>query len=328
MKWLSFAFIHLFSEIAWAQNQAGTAASPPTNTFRFLNDVLGSKGLLVVVGLIFFAYTYRNSVKLFSWIEDQTFGTRDYILQKFEIMHIDVASSRVTFVLLTCSFGVGFFVFASFAIFGKFLAGAVLGVILAFIGWKLPRPLVDYFESRRVKQYQTQMVDGLNLLANGIRAGLSMPQAIGMVVDELPPPISQEFNLILKQSKIGLPLEEALENLNKRVKTQDNEMFVTSVNILRETGGNLAEVFDTIVYVIRERVRLQQKIETFVAQGMFQGLVIFAMPYAQIAINGSSDPEYLELLFTTPLGIILFILIVAFSCTGLWVITKIVNIRI
>jgi tight adherence protein B len=165
-------------------------------------------------------------------------------------------------------------------------------------------------------------------LANGIRAGLSMPQAIGMVVDELPPPVSQEFNLILQQAKIGVPLEEALENLNKRVKTQDNEMFVTSVNILRETGGNLAEVFDTIVFVIRERVRLQQKIETFIAQGMFQGLVIFAMPYAQIAINGSSDTEYLRLMFTTPVGIIMFILIVIFSGLGLWVITKIVNIKV
>jgi tight adherence protein B len=149
-----------------------------------------------------------------------------------------------------------------------------------------------------------------------------------MVVDELPPPVSQEFNLILQQAKIGVPLEEALENLNKRVKTQDNEMFVTSVNILRETGGNLAEVFDTIVFVIRERVRLQQKIETFIAQGMFQGLVIFAMPYAQIAINGSSDTEYLRLMFTTPVGIIMFILIVIFSGLGLWVITKIVNIKV
>jgi tight adherence protein B len=75
-------------------------------------------------------------------------------------------------------------------------------------------------------------------------------------------------------------------------------------------------------------VRLQQKIETFIAQGMFQGLVIFAMPYAQIAINGSSDTEYLRLMFTTPVGIIMFILIVIFSGLGLWVITKIVNIKV
>lgn len=297
-------------------------------TFNFFTDVLGLKGLIIAVFLIFFLYAYRNSVNLFAWIEDQTYGTRDYILKKFEIMHIEIKPNRVTIALLSMSFGLGVFVFGAFAVFGNFLAGALLGSLLAFLGWKAPRPIVDWMEARRVNVYQSQMVDALSLLANGIRAGLSMPQAIGMVVDELPPPVSQEFNLILQQTRIGLPLDEALENLTKRVKTQDNEMFVTSVNILRETGGNLAEVFETIVTVIRERVRLQQKIDTYTAQGMFQGLVIFAMPYAQILINGSSDPEYLPLMFTTPLGIVCFILIVVFSGVGLWVIHKIVKIKV
>jgi tight adherence protein B len=328
MKTLKLKFIifnFLFVSIAAAQTSSDKATD---KTFSFLTDVLGSKGVLVIVGILFFFLTYKYSQNLFAWIEDQTFGTRDYLLQKFELMHIEVASNRVTWFLLLSSFGLGFFIFGIFAIFGKFLLGIFVGSVLAFIGWKSPRKIADFMEARRVKTYQTQMVDALNLLANGIRAGLSMPQAIGMVVDELPAPISQEFNLILQQAKIGVPLEEALENLNKRVKTQDNEMFVTSVNILRETGGNLAEVFDTIVFVVRERVRLQQKIETYVAQGMFQGLVIFAMPYAQIIINSMSDPEYPRLMFTTPIGIIMFIAILVSSGLGLWVIMKIVDIKV
>ena len=322
MKKLILVLI-IVSTSVWAQSEK----SNPGN-ISFFYDVLGHKGLLATIGILFFFITYKYSKNLFAWIEDQTYGTRDYILQKFELMHIEVEANKVTLGLLLMSFGFGFFVFGIFAIFGMFLLGAFVGSILAFIGWKAPRKIVDFMEGKRVKKYQDQMVDGLNLLANGIRAGLSMPQAIGMVVDELPPPISQEFNLILQQAKIGVPLEEALENLNKRVKTQDNEMFVTSVNILRETGGNLAEVFDTIVFVVRERVRLQQKIETFVAQGMFQGIVIFAMPYAQILINSVSDPEYARLMFTKPLGIIMFLLIVVFSGLGLWVIMKIVDIKV
>lgn len=316
-------FLLFLSTNLWAQSEKSSSGN-----ISFLYDVLGHKGLLATIGILFFFITYKYSKNLFAWIEDQTFGTRDYILQKFELMHIEVEPNKVTLVLLLMSFGFGFFIFGVFAIFGMFLLGAFIGIVLAFIGWKAPRKIVDFMEVKRVKKYQDQMVDGLNLLANGIRAGLSMPQAIGMVVDELPPPISQEFNLILQQAKIGVPLEEALENLNKRVKTQDNEMFVTSVNILRETGGNLAEVFDTIVFVVRERVRLQQKIETFVAQGMFQGIVIFAMPYAQILINSVSDPEYARLMFTKPLGIIMFLLIVVFSGLGLWVIMKIVDIKV
>lgn len=315
----------LFPGLVWAQTAASDKVA---KSFNFFTDVLGQRGLLISIALIFFFYAYKNSVKLFAWIEDQTYGTRDYILQKFEIMHIEIQSSRVTIVLLIMSFGVGIFVLGICILLGQFLTGAVLGGLLSFVGWKAPRHIVDWMESRRVNVYQSQMVDALSLLANGIRAGLSMPQAIGMVVDELPAPVSQEFNLILQQTRIGVPLDEALENLTKRVKTQDNEMFVTSVNILRETGGNLAEVFETIVSVIRERVRLQQKIDTYIAQGMFQGLVIFAMPYAMIVINGSSDPEYWPLLFTTPLGLVCFVLILGFSGAGLWVIRKIVQIKV
>lgn len=81
-----------------------------------------------------------------------------------------------------------------------------------------------------------QMVDALQLLSNGVRAGLSVPQAVGMIVDEMPAPISQEFNVLLQQNRIGMPLEECFENLAKRVPLEDNDMFVSAVNILRETG--------------------------------------------------------------------------------------------
>jgi tight adherence protein B len=172
------------------------------------------------------------------------------------------------------------------------------------------------------------MVDGLQLLANGIRAGLSVPQALGMIVDEMPAPISQEFNIILQQNRIGVPLEECFENLATRVPTEDNDMFVSSVNILRETGGNLAETFDTIVDVIRERVRLQQKIDTYTAQGMFQGMVIGAMPYALGFIYYMQDPKSMTPLFTTPIGLTMLFFAVGLDALGLYVIMKIVKIKI
>ena len=179
-----------------------------------------------------------------------------------------------------------------------------------------------------MKAYSLQMVDGLQLLANGLRAGLSVPQSLGMVVDELPAPLSQEFNMILQQNRIGVPLDECFEGLCTRMPTEDNEMFVASVNILRETGGNLAETFDTIVDVIRERVRLQQKIDTYVAQGMFQGYTIFAMPWLLGTVYTISDPESMKPLFTHPIGIIMLILAVGLDFVGLWVIMKVVKIKV
>jgi tight adherence protein B len=294
----------------------------------FMLDVLGRNGVLIVIGLGFFIFCYVNSIKIFAWMDEQTSGTREYVLRKFEILFIEVDPQKLTWALLFISFGSGALVFCLLAIIGKTTLGIVAGIIATIVGWKLPRPLVDYFEAQRTKKYQLQMVDALNLLANGIRAGLTMPQAIGMVVDELPPPVSQEFNLVLQQAKIGVPLDEALENLKKRVYTEDNEMFVTSVNILRETGGNLAEVFDTITIVIRERVRLQLKIDTYVASGKIQAYIIGCMPFAMIVMFGSGDPEYFPMLFGTILGIIALLVICGMVALGMFVILKIIDIKV
>lgn len=291
-------------------------------------NVLGVKGILVIIGLLIFFLSYKNSIKVFQFIDQQTHGTRDYILRKFEIMFIEVEPEKVTYGLLFMSFGSGIITFTLLTLMGKLPLAIFLGLVMMYVGWKSPKPIVDYFENKRKKKYQIQMVDALNLMANGLRAGLTVPQSIGMVVDELPPPVSQEFNLILQQAKIGVPLDEALENLKKRVYTEDNEMFVTSVNILRETGGNLAETFDTIVGVIRERVRLQLKIDTYVASGKFQAYTIGAMPFVMIGIFGSGDPEYFPLLFGTVLGIVALTAICAFVALGMWVIFKIIDIKV
>lgn len=291
-------------------------------------DVLGRNGILAVTGIVVFLYCYKNSIKIFHWIDEQTYGTRNYILKKFEIMFIEVEPDKVTWVLLGMSIGSGVLVFCALAIMGNLPLAILLGIVALVLGWKIPKPLVDFFEERRKRKYQIQMVDALNLMANGIRAGLTVPQSIGMVVDELPAPISQEFNLVLQQAKIGVPLDEALENLKQRVYTEDNEMFVTSVTILRETGGNLAETFDTIVSVIRERVRLQLKIETYIASGKIQAYIIGAMPFAMIVMFGSGDPEYFPLLFGTFLGLIALVVICGMVGFGMWVIMKIINIKV
>lgn len=300
----------------------------PKRDVNLFLDVLGRNGILAAIGILVFLYCYKNSIKIFHWIDEQTYGTRNYILKKFEIMFIEVEPDKVTWVLLGMSVGSGVLVFSILAIMGNLPLAVLLGIVTLILGWKIPKPLVDFFEERRKRKYQVQMVDALNLMANGIRAGLTVPQSIGMVVDELPAPISQEFNLVLQQAKIGVPLDEALENLKQRVYTEDNEMFVTSVTILRETGGNLAETFDTIVSVIRERVRLQLKIETYIASGKIQAYIIGAMPFAMIVMFGSGDPEYFPLLFGTFLGLVALVVICGMVGFGMWVIMKIINIKV
>ena len=204
----------------------------------------------------------------------------------------------------------------------------IVGGIVTFFSFKIPKPIFNYMVSQRIIAYQNQMVDGLDALSNGLRAGLSVPQSLAMVVDEMPAPISEEFNVILQQNKIGVPLEECFENLSRRMPTEDNDMFVSSVNILRETGGNLAETFDTIVAVIRERIRIKQKIDTLIATGFFQGYTIAAMPFAIGGIFASSDPKGFSMMIGHPIGIAMIILAIISDAIGLFIIMKIVKIKI
>lgn len=282
----------------------------------------------MVVGLLIFALSYKYSVNIFDWIEQQTYGTRAYITERLEFLFIEIPEDRLTYILLGSSVGLGAFTFLLLGLLGSWVIGIILGIIFAFIGFKAPRIIINYMVEKRIKAYSMQMVDALQLLANGIRAGLSVPQSLGMIVEEMPAPISQEFNIVLQQNRIGVPLEECFENLSKRVPTEDNDMFVSSINILRETGGNLAETFDTIVEVIRERIRLQQKIDTFTASGMIQGMIIGAMPYALGLVYYLQDPASMTPLFTTIIGFIMLFFAILLDLAGIYVIMKIVKIKI
>ena len=287
----------------------------------------GSNGVIAPVGILIFVTVYNYANDIFNWIEDQTFGTRNYILDKLELMFIEVESRYITYVLLFLSFGMGTFVFGLFALFGLIVPGVFACLFLCFIGWKIPKPIIDYMVERRINEYKLQLTDALQLLSNGLRAGQSLPQACAMIVDELPRPVADEFGMVLQQNRIGVPLEECFDNLVKRVPTLENKMFVSSINILRESGGNLSEVFDTICAVIRERVRLEQKIDTATAQGKTQGFVIFMMPFAVTMLYAVQDPDSVISMFTTPLGLVMVFFAMALNIAGGFFIMKIVKIK-
>jgi tight adherence protein B len=290
--------------------------------------LLGKKGIIILIGIVVFVFSLKHSNNIFELIENHTYGTRNYIMEKLEFLFITVKPDHVTYTLLFLSFGNATIALGLFGLIGYWGVGALAAILLSVLGWKIPKPAINFLVKRRINAYSAQMVDGLTLLSNGLRAGLSVPQSIGMVVDEMPAPISQEFSVILQQNRVGMPLEDCFDNLAKRIPTEDNDMFVSSVNILRETGGNLAETFDTIVDVIRERIRLKQKIDTYIAQGMFQGYTIFAMPFALTTIYYVSDPKSMMPVFTTPIGWVFLVSALILDFIGLMVIFKVVKIKI
>jgi tight adherence protein B len=172
------------------------------------------------------------------------------------------------------------------------------------------------------------MVDGLGLMSNGLKSGLSVVQALNLVVQEMPNPMKQEFNLVMNENKLGVSLEEAFNNLARRVPAEDVEMFVTAINILKETGGNLAETFDTIVLTIRERVKIENKIAAMTAQGFYQGMIVMAVPPLLGVVISQSDPEFMEPLLTTPVGWAILVVILLLELIGLFVILRVIKIEV
>jgi tight adherence protein B len=241
-------------------------------------------------------------------------------------MFIEVSSDRALLGLFLLSFGLGSVVFL--ALLPNVYVGILVGIVTTMIGWKVPRPGVDWLFKRRLEKFVSQMVDALSLMSNGLKSGLSVVQSLALVTQEMPNPIQQEFSLILSENKLGVSLEDAFSNLAKRVPADDVEMFVTSINILKETGGNLAETFDTIVTTIRERVKVENKIAALTAQGFYQGVLVMAIPPILAFILNQSDPDLMRPLFTTFIGWMLILLIILLELVGFFVIMLIVKIDV
>lgn len=273
-----------------------------------------------------FGISYQYNRRFLDWIRFQSLGTRDYIVEKLSVMFIDITPEKILLGQIALSVGSGVCVFLLIA--PQFYPATFLGLITMAIGWKAPKPIVNMMYRRRVKTFVLQMVDGLSLMSNGLKSGLSVVQSMGLVMDEMPNPIRQEFSLILNQNKLGVPLEEALTNLSKRIASDDVEMFVTTVNILKETGGNLAESFDTIVTTIRERIKIESKIDAMTAQGFYQGVFVMMVPPALGFVFYQSDPEFMKPMFTTPLGWAVLSGVVLLQTVGFFVIMKIVKVEV
>ncbi len=281
---------------------------------------------LISIGVAALLVSYHYNRRFLDWLRFQSLGTRDYIAEKLSAMFIEIPPHKILLGQFAISFGLGTVVFL--ALLPQLFPAVMLSILVTFLGWKAPKPIVDFMYKRRTEKLVLQMVDGLNLMSNGLKSGLSVVQSMSLVTQEMPNPIQQEFNLVLSENKLGVSLEEAFNNLATRIKADDVEMFVTSINILKETGGNLAETFDTITSTIRERIKIEKKIQAMTAQGFYQGMFVMAIPPIMGLMFYQSDPEFMTPLFTTPLGWLIIMIILLLEVIGFVVIMKIIKIDV
>jgi tight adherence protein B len=242
--------------------------------------------------------------------------------------------SEYLFVWLGAIVGIPVFMFiASFAI--PALGSPIVLVIGAVLGFFLPRWYVKRRQGKRLNQFNKQLPDTITLIANALRAGSSFLQAIELVVREARPPISVEFGRVIREVNLGLPFEQALENLVRRVRSDDLELMVTAISIQYTVGGNLAEILDSIAYTIRERVRIKGEIRTLTAQQRMSGYVVAFLPIGLAGFLFVIAPNFMQPMFDSavnvggiPVGIILIAVGGTMMFIGFMFIRRIVDIEV
>lgn len=206
------------------------------------------------------------------------------------------------------------------------LSGSMLmAVLAAFAAALLPPFFVKSAQHKRVVQFNNQLGDALTVMANSLRAGFSFMQAADTVSKEMPAPLALEFSRLLREIKLGVTMEDALQNMLERVNSRDLELLITAVKIQRQVGGNLAEILDNIGETIRERIRLKNELKTLTAQGRISGLIIGLLPVLIVAVVSLINPGYMLTLITNPLGPLLLLWAAGSEIIGLILIRRIVS---
>jgi tight adherence protein B len=193
---------------------------------------------------------------------------------------------------------------------GLFFFGTFFTIVLAVLGFFIPSLLVKWFRRRRIKKFNFQLVDSLNAMSNAFKAGLTFPQAMEHVASEAESPLKQEFSLFIREIKLGVSLDDALNAMADRVGCEDLDLVVTATTISRQLGGNMAEMFDTIAATIRERFRLEGKIRALTAQGRLQGWIVASLPLALGLVVNWMRPDLMQPMFEHWFGYVLVSIII------------------
>ena len=265
-------------------------------------------------------------------VEQRDFGAN--LARELARADLKLKPSEYLAILVGSTLGVPALMFLlSFAL--PTLGNPIALLLGAFVGFMLPRLWLGRRKSSRLNAFNKSLPDTITLIANALRAGSSFLQAIELVVRETRPPISTEFGRVIREVNLGLSFDTALENMVRRVRSDDLELMATAISIQHTVGGNLAEILDSIAYTIRERVRIKGEIRTLTAQQRLSGYVVGFLPIGLAAFLFIAAPGFMDPMFDASVGIgglplgVIILMIGGFSMfMGFMFIRRIVDIEV
>lgn len=256
-------------------------------------------------------------------VERSSFGER--VSRNLARADLKMKPGEYVALLFVSAIGVG--------VVGYFLGSKsiLLGAGGMLFGFFLPGMYVKRLQSKRLIKFNDQLGDMLNLMVNGLRAGYSTAQAMEAVSRELPAPISDEFRRVVQEMQLGISMEQSLDNLLRRIPSEDLDLVITAVNVQREVGGNLAEILDTISYTIRERIRIKGEIRVLTSQVLYSGRFLSLMPVILILLLYVLNRDYMMEFFkpeNVPCGYISLGVGALLIIAGYFVMNKIADIEV
>ncbi|MDF7826452.1 type II secretion system F family protein [Pontiellaceae bacterium B12227] len=251
--------------------------------------------------------------------------------RQFEELFLFISPAQMLAIsrtVATIVFFLLFFIAGDLESVAGFVRGFITGGVGAVGTLFTQRVILKVLKIRRLERFNNQLVDGLTNMSNALKAGFSIQQAFEVVVEEGQSPIAQEFAVFLQQLRVGVRFEEALDDMDKRVGSEDLTLMAQAIEISRQTGGNLTEVFDRIAHTIRERRRIEGKIKSLTAQGKIQGRIVSFIPLVLGGFLYVYDPAMMIGFFRSVSGIVILLIILLMMMCGGFFIRKIVNIDV
>ncbi|MDP2940624.1 MAG: type II secretion system F family protein [Candidatus Omnitrophota bacterium] len=207
---------------------------------------------------------------------------------------------------------------------GYFILHNLLGVLVgAGIALVIPSIYIKNLQTQRRTKFHKQLIDGLLLLSSSLKGGLSLIQALEIMVEEMPPPLSQEFGIVLSENKMGVSLEESFKRLYQRIPSPELNQMITAIILARETGGNLPSIFSRLVTTLRENTKIIQNIQTLTLQGRLQGTIMSALPIVFGIFVFTASPGFFNIMFESETGKALLIYSVISEVIGMILIRRI-----
>jgi len=240
---------------------------------------------------------------------------------KLDKMFVDVSRERLFFVFMFAPVILSFIGFLLTQNMLVVVAGFALGIIL-------PQVIVKKMDQIRRAKFQAQLLDAVSILAGALKSGMSFLQAVEVVVDEMPPPLSHEFNLVLNENKLGMTPEETLERLNKRMYSEELNMLVTSILVVRQTGGNLSKIFENLVYTIRQKNKILQQLKNLTVQARAQGFILMFLPFIFVATVTQTTPGFFDALWHSDKGRALMIYACFSQVMGMYLLRRLSKVEV